>query len=169
MCQPMSKYRHSRSLYQSKRQACWVRRRRPRPQPDQQTAIDTHGRRPRHSTSSAAGRGPGTPGPPNRRMPQTGGVMPAVLLCRDPPHLTPRTTGSSDIQKGSGGVEELKGRCCLGGKTYGPPSVTAGSDSEREFSERSREPVTGINLGGKFVVAVAHVPDKGVPGSDHPC
>ena len=48
-------------------------------------------------------------------------------------------------------------------------TVAPRSDGEGELGEGSREPMPGMNVGGKLVVAAAQVLDEGVPRTDHLC
>ncbi len=47
--------------------------------------------------------------------------------------------------------------------------VAPRSDGECELTEGSGEPIPGIDVGGKFVVAAAQILDEGVPRADHLC
>ena len=61
-----------------------------------------------------------------------------------------------------------RGHCCFSEEDASVTVDCARSDGERQLGERSREPMPGVYVSGKFVVAAANILDKGVADADYP-
>jgi hypothetical protein len=71
--------------------------------------------------------------------------------------VPPRYIGPRPFVGSVASVED-KRPCCLMGMTHGVTAVGPRSDGGCQLDEGSREPVSGINVGGEFVVAAVRLP-----------
>src|SRR5947209_7425866 len=92
-------------------------------------------------------------------------------MTRDP--RGDRTIGGSPSPRAAAASSSVRDRCsssgsvALGRGCMASSTVAPRSDGEGELGEGSREPMPGMNVGGKLVVAAAQVLDEGVPRTDH--